>query len=148
MHINKTNILQRTISFSLTYLILAILASFVLWAIVNGVITKLDSIPEITRRGYENPYLSVLVMLLIFLFVTIVIYVLAITFIPKTSRSSTTNVIIGVIAGLLPIILGYLCTYGFPYSSIPDLINILILSIAGGFIPIIERRVIGYIEKI
>ncbi len=144
---NSNNLLRKAIGVFITYLILVVIVSIVSWAVINGVFARLSTVPEVTRRGYENPFLSYVGMALVNLCMTIVTYKLAIALIPKTSRNTTIKIIIGVIAGILPITIMYSVTYGIPYSRLPDLVYILILAIAGGFIPIIEKRIVYYLES-
>lgn len=147
MSIKINSTLGKFISFFLTYIVLSLLGSFVLWAFINGVLTRLQSIPEITRSGYESPYLDLLGVYFIILFLTILLYVLVIALIPKTFRDTNSKVVIGITTGVLPVTLLYLGTFGFPYSSPADLLHILNLSIAGGLIPMVERKIAGYLER-
>lgn len=144
---NSNNLLRKAIGVFITYLILVVIVSMVSWAVINGVLARLSTVPEVTRRGYENPFLSYVGMALVNLFMTIVTYKLAIVLIPKTSWYTMIRVTIGVISGLLPITIMYSITFGIPYSHLPDLTYILILAIAGGFIPTIEKRIAYYLEK-
>lgn len=144
---NSNNLLRKAIRVFITYLILVVIVSIVSWAVINGVFARLSTVPEVTRRGYENPFLSYVGMALVNLCMTIVAYKLAIALISKTSRNTTIKVIIGVISGLLPITIMYSITFGIPYSHLPDLTYILILTIAGGLIPIVEKRIAYYLDK-
>lgn len=144
---NSNNLLRKAIGVFITYLILVVIVSMVSWAVINGVLARLSTVPEVTRRGYENPFLSYVGMALVNLFMTIVTYKLAIVLIPKTSWYTMIRVTIGVISGLLPITIMYSITFGIPYSHLPDLTYILILAIAGGLIPIVEKRIAYYLEK-
>ena len=138
--------MKKIISFFLTYLLLAIGASFAIWILTNGIITNIKSIPESIIQGYENPYLSILGMYLIFLFLTFVIYKLVIAVSPKNLNTKA-KVLIGIISGFLPITIGYVTTFGFPTTSAIDLSNIVFFSISGGLIPVIERRIVRSHEK-
>jgi len=144
---DNDDMLRKAMRLFLTYIVLVLIESIVSWAFINGVYAQLKSIPEITRRGYENPFLSYIGFALLNLFLTFVIYTIAIAVIPKTRRTTTIKVIIGVIAGVLPITVMYAGTFGIPYSSLADMTDILLITIAGGFIPIIENKIASSLHK-
>lgn len=145
MHFKKNTILVNISSSILAYLFISVAASLIYWLIVMGVLIKIDSIPKIIREGYKNPYSSVLVVYFIFLFPTMVFYSL-IQLIKAIKESSVlTKIIIGSFLGFLPITLLNYSAFGLSILGIGEWINILVLSVAGGCLPIIKHLIDKYL---
>ncbi len=130
----------RVIASFLTYIILSVASGLMCWAITNGLIAKLSSIPETTRRDYVNPLPFYFGVFLLYLFLTTITYKLIIWRIPKIRRNAMAKIWIGVFTGLLPITVLFLMTYGIPLTNPAAMLYFLLVAIAGGLIPIVERK--------
>jgi hypothetical protein len=124
----------------ISYFILVVLTSLLTWAIIVGVLVNLDSIPKSVRDGYQNPYITFLAFTGIFLFATFVLYYLFLLFVPGSKRSFSLAVMIGLLAGGIPVIVSYMTTWGLSRTSIGEFVTIILLILAGGSIPFIERK--------
>ena len=110
-------------------------------------IVRFSRIPENKRYGFNTPFLDYLGLFHLFLFLAIVIYHLTLFLIDKYSKKSSTKIIIGVIAGLLPITIIHLSTFGIPLYNPIIYPYFLLHAIAGGFIPIVEKNIKVYFEN-
>ncbi len=140
MLLDKNTTKRSTVTIIFSYLLLSILTSLLMWVITMGILIRIESIPKTLRDGYQNSYLSFLTFSMLFLFITFLLYYLILFFIPDEKRSATTKIIVGLFVGALPVILGYMATWGFSGSSIADYINIGLLTLGGASIPFVESR--------
>ncbi len=146
MSINVNLLLKKILAIFLTYVTIAISASILMWVLSDLILSNISSIPESIRRGYKNPYLSILgVELILFLFI-VVIYFLLMFVIYRIAKKNIVKAIVGGGIGLLFICFAYMGTFGFPYNSPADLVQIGILSIAGAFIPSTFQKFSAYCQ--
>ena len=111
------------------------------------ILLKLYFIPESTRDGYKNPYLSFLGFLAVSVFIALIIYELInlIFFHQKTSIGL--RVMVGLLSGVLPVGIANGLTFGLPFSDPGFLTELLMLSLSGALIPIVKQKLSIVINK-
>jgi hypothetical protein len=131
----------------IAFLITATLEALVWHLVTQEVLLKLKSIPELTRHGYDNPFIDLLAISSGFLFVGIILYWILITLFVTISSSMALKMILGAVTGLLPIICGYLITFGIPISNPAGLLELSVMAVAGGMFPFVYEKVMIFLQS-
>lgn len=130
----------------MTYLLITVVMSVVWYIITKEVLIKLQSVSAVMRDGYDNPFLSHLAILSIYLLVAFVLYGIINALLSKFTSSMAIKVLIGVIAGLFPICFVHLTTFGLPLTDPSMLIDITIMAISGGLLPVVQNLIAKFIK--
>lgn len=143
MHKIKNTKFRYFVTSVITYLLITATASFACWSILMGVVIHIDAIPKSIRQGYENTYLSTFGIYLLFLLPVLILYKLTNLFNRNNNWPMKVRIIIGLFFGSLPFSIGLMFTWGIPSpsESVGEWVVITIFTLAGGCIPILEKRI-------
>lgn len=148
MHKINNTLFRHFASSVITYFLIAATASFVCWSIIMGIVIHIDSIPKTIRQGYENTYLSMFGIYLLFLLPVLILYKLTNLFNRNNNWPMKVKIITGLFFGFLPFSIGLMLTWGIPSpsESVGEWVVITTLTLAGGCIPILEKRIGNLLE--
>ena len=141
MSIKHFSSVHRFISYVIAYLIITLFSAFIWFCITNVVLIKLQSIPQMIRDGYDNSFISLIVITAGFLLFASLLYGIIIFVVLKLSLSMATKIFVGIFAGVSPVLLVQLFTFGLTLSDPGMLTEILIMAMAGGFFPIVQSQI-------
>lgn len=136
---------NRIVSAMLSFILLTAILSIIWHLFIQLVLMQISSLPPATRHGYDNPYLSILGITVVFLGTGYLLYGLLTSVLPKTATSILPRIVIGIITGLLPVIILQLTTFGLPLSDPAIQTQLAILALGGLLFPITQNAIIRYL---
>ncbi|MBI2284940.1 MAG: hypothetical protein HYU71_14590 [Bacteroidetes bacterium] len=141
MSIKASTPVHRFVSYALAYLIITLFSTLIWFYITKAVLIKLQSTPQKIREGYDNSFLSLIAVTSGFLLFATVLYRIIVFWALKLSSSMAIKIFVGIIAGISPVCLVQLFSFGLKLSDPGMLTEILIMAMAGGFIPIVQNQI-------
>lgn len=130
----------------MAYFLIAIAVTIIWYFLTKEFLLNLESIPEQQRRGYDNPFLSLLAVTFGFLLVAFIVYEIIITLLSKLSFSIVLKVLAGIFAGILPVVCLQLMTFGISLSDLGMLTEFLAMGIGGGLIPVGKKLMLSFFK--
>jgi hypothetical protein len=139
--------IKRYISGITSLVFIGFISALIMYLITDFVLMTRDIIPSRQRRGYDIPISSILILCYGFLFVTAILYAAIQYLFPAISKNNTFKIMIGAIAGLLPVVIIHLSTFGLPLTDPAMLTELLTMALAGATIPVVHKKLMGKLEQ-
>lgn len=128
-------------------LLIGFVAACIMYLITDFVLMTRDTIPSRQRRGYDTPFSSILMLCYGFLFVAGILYAAIQYLFPAISKKYSHKIVIGAIAGLLPVVMLHLSTFGLSMTDPATLTELLIMVLAGTMIPVVPKKLMGILDQ-
>ena len=101
-------------------------------------VSKFSSLTERERLDYSNPIESLFAFAFGLMLVAYVIYYGVTSLSPKAFSNRTSKLVLGIIAGISPVIILHLLSFGLSLKDLGTKMEILIMIISGCLIPTIN----------
>jgi uncharacterized membrane-anchored protein len=138
----------RLISGIISLVIIGFVASLLMYLITDFILMTRDTIPTRQRRGYDTPFSTILILCYSLLFVAGILYAAIQYTFTAVSKKYSYKIVIGTIAGLLPVVILHLSTFGLPLTDPAMLTELLTMTFAGAMIPIVHKKLMGlFLQK-
>lgn len=131
----------------LSLLLIGFVAACIMYLITDFILMTRDTIPSRQRRGYDTPFSSILMLCNGFLFVAGILYAAIQYLFPAVSKKYSNKIVIGAIAGLLPVVMIHLSTFGLPLTDPAMLTELLIMVLAGAMIPVVHKKLMDILDQ-
>ncbi|MEQ1625585.1 MAG: hypothetical protein ABL870_12875 [Sediminibacterium sp.] len=130
----------------LSFLLIGFVAACIMYLITDFVLMTRDTIPSRHRRGYDISFSTILILCYSLLFVGGILYATIQYLFPAVSKKYSFKIVIGAIAGLLPVVMLHLSTFGLSLTDPATLTELLIMVLAGAMIPVVNKKLMGILE--
>lgn len=137
--LNREPLSDRLFRVIISYAVIVISTALLWYGITKLVLLQLPGLPSDVRQGYDNPFLSLLGLVAVFLFGAYILYAVITAMLPK-SASLFLKMLVGFIAGVLPVVVLQLSTFGLPLSNPAVVTELAIMGLGGAALPLFQRQ--------